>query len=246
MEAWIDFGRGPLFRLAFSLMVLGLLRVVALTVIGIVESYRRNLDRIVPWKEVGKQTLAWLFPIGRLWRKRLVYSTVSLLFHIGLIVVPLFLTAHVLLWKRSVGFGWAPIPQQLANWLTLLAIVCGMGLFLGRVLHSGARALSRVQDLAWPLVLVLPFATGFICSNAAIAPKTYQTLMLVHVWSANLIMLMIPFTKIAHCVLAPLSQVVTSIAWKFPAGAGDRVVATLGYTDLPTWAPKSRLGREAR
>jgi len=105
VEAWIDFGRGPLFRLAFSLMVLGLLRVVVLTVIGIVESYRRNLDRIVPWKDVGKQTLAWLFPIGRLWRKRPVYSTVSFLFHIGLIVVPLFLAAHVLLWERSVGFG---------------------------------------------------------------------------------------------------------------------------------------------
>ena len=30
--------------------------------------------------------------------------------------------------------------------------------------------------------------------------------MLLHVYSADLIMLLIPFTKIAHCVLAPLSQ----------------------------------------
>ena len=82
---------------------------------------------------------------------------------------------------------------------------------------------------------------GFLCTNVAIAPKTYQSLMLVHVYSANLIMLLIPFTKIAHCVLAPLSQVVTAIAWKFPAGAGDRVAATLGYADRPTWLPKARL-----
>ena len=27
METWIEFGRGPLFRFAFALMVLGLLRV---------------------------------------------------------------------------------------------------------------------------------------------------------------------------------------------------------------------------
>ena len=33
----------------------------------------------------------WLFPLGRLWRKRPVYSTVSFLFHVGLILVPLFL-----------------------------------------------------------------------------------------------------------------------------------------------------------
>jgi len=48
-------------------------------------------------------------------------------------------------------------------------------------------------------------------------------------------------TKIAHCVLMPLSQVVTAVAWKFPAGAGAQVAATLGYADRPTWVLKARL-----
>ena len=52
---------------------------------------------------------------------------------------------------------------------------------------------------------------------------------------------MIPFTKLAHCVLAPLSQAVTAVAWKFPPGAGDRVAATLGYADRPSWVPGARL-----
>ena len=206
----------------------------------------------MPWKEVGKQTWRGYSPSAGCGASGW-FTALFFLFHIGLIVVPLFLTAHVRLWKRSVGFGWAPIPQQLANWLTLLAIVCGMGLFFGRVLHSGARALSRVQDLAWPLVLVLPFATGFICSNAAIAPKTYQTLMLVHVWSANLIMLMIPFTKIAHCVLAPLSQVVTASPGSSPPARATGWLPRSGIPDRPTWVislvrPLSRVsgGRSAR
>ena len=120
MEAWIEFGRGPLFRLAFSLMVLGLLRVFILTIVGIVEAYRRSSDRIVPWKQVARQTAGWLLPIGRLWSKRAVYSSTSFLFHAGLLMVPLFLAAHVLLWRRSVGFAWPAMPQPLANWLTLL------------------------------------------------------------------------------------------------------------------------------
>ena len=66
-------------------------------------------------------------------------------------------------------------------------------------------------------------------------------MMLLHVYSADAIMLMIPFTKLAHCVLAPLSQAVTAVAWKFPAGAGDRVAATLGYADRPSWLPGARL-----
>jgi len=68
-------------------------------------------------------------------------------------------------------------------------------------------------------------------------------MMLIHVLSADLIMVMIPFTKIAHCMLLPLSQLVTGISWKFPPGAGDRVIETLGYEDRPTWVEKPRLSR---
>ena len=161
----------------------------------------------------------------------------------ALLLVPIFLAAHVLLWKRSTGLAWPALPQNPANILTLVVLVSGLGLFLGRLFDARARRLSRRQDYAWPLLLMVPFATGYICANVAIRPKTYEEMMLVHVYSANLIMLMIPFTKIAHCVLAPLSQVVTAVAWKFPAGAGDRVAATLGYADRPTWVEKPRLER---
>lgn len=242
MEVWIEFGRGPLFRLCFSLMILGLLRILVLTAIGIVESYGRNPDKIVSWKGIVKQTLGWLAPLGRLWNKRPVYSSISVLFHAGLLLVPFFLAAHVLLWKRSVGFAWPALPQPAADWLTLLVIASALGLILGRAAHSGARSLSRFQDYTWLVLLAVPFATGYLCANAAVGPKSYQNVMLLHVYSADLVMAMIPFTKIAHCVLAPLSQLVTGIAWKFPAGAGDRVAATLGYADRPSWAPRARVG----
>jgi nitrate reductase gamma subunit len=245
LESWIEFGRGPLFRIAFSLMLLGLLRLFVLTIVGLAKAYGRNPDKIVNWREVSKQTIAWLFPISRLWRTRPVYGTLSFLFHVGLLLVPLFLASHVFLWQSAIGFAWTALPQPLANYLAAMVIVAGVGLFLGRVLHPDARKLSRRQDFAWPLLLVVPFITGYVCSNFAIAPKTYDAMMLVHVYSANLIMLLIPFTKIAHCVLAPLSQVVTAIAWKFPAGAGDRVAATLGYADRPTWVKNSRIGQAA-
>lgn len=244
MEAWIEFGRGPLFRLAFSLMALGLLRIILLTVVGIAEAYQRSPDRIVAWGEIARQTLAWLVPAGRLWRKRPLHSSTSFLFHAGLLLVPFFLAAHVLLCQRSTGLAWPAIPQTLADWLTLLTIATGLGLFCGRLLDPRARALSRRQDYLWPLLLVVPFATGYTCSNAAIGPRTYQGMMLFHVYSGDLIMLMIPFTKIAHCVLAPLSQLVTAVSWKFVPGAGDRVAATLGRADRPSWREKAWLGAE--
>jgi hypothetical protein len=49
VDFWIQFGRGPLFAVAFSLIVLGLARIVLLTLVGIVEAYRKSWDRIVNW-----------------------------------------------------------------------------------------------------------------------------------------------------------------------------------------------------
>ncbi len=159
----------------------------------------------------------------------------------GLLLVPFFFVEHVLLWKRAVGFAWPAISVGVANWLTLLAIVAGVGLMAGRVFHRGARALSRFQDYAWPVLLLVPFVTGYLAVNARLAPGAYQAVMFLHVYSADLILLLIPFTKLAHCVLAPLSQAVSAVAWKFPAGAGDRVAATLGYANRPSWVEKARL-----
>ncbi len=222
-------------------MILGLGRILFLTGINVAEAYRRNADRILPFREIFRQTLGWIFPVKRLISKRPVYSMVSFVFHIGLILTPLFLAIHVRLWKDSTGMGWFHLPQTMADALTLLTICAGVVLFLLRALYPPARALSRKQDYFWPLLLILPFLTGFVCSNVAVSPSFYQGMMLIHIYSANLIMVLMPFTKIAHCVLTPLSQVVTAVSWKFPAGAGDRVIETLGWKDRPSWLEKSRL-----
>jgi len=242
VQAWIDFGRGPLFRLAFALMLLGLARILALSLAAAAEAYRRNADRIVDWKQMAWRTLGWLAPAAHLWRRRPLYGTLSFLFHVGLLSVPAFLGAHILLWRRSIGLAWPALPQALADWLTLLTLVCAAGLLVGRLLDRRARAISRSQDYLWLLLLAAPLASGYACSNLAVSPRAYQWLMLLHVYSANLVMALIPFTKIAHCVLAPLSHLVTALAWKFPAGAGDRVAATLGFAGQPSWIEGARAG----
>lgn len=240
MDALIDFGRGPLFRLCFPLMVLGLLRVLFLSITATVTSYRRSQDKNVPWKDVFYKTIGWLIPIRRLLNKRPAYSMISVLFHAGLILVPLFYSSHVLLWKNSTGFSWPSLNDSIANWLTYLCIVCGFALFLMRVFYTPSRALSRKQDYFWLLILLVPFITGLMCVHTRLSPGAYQWTIFLHIYSADLIMAVMPFTKIAHCVLAPLSQMVTAVGWKFPVGAGERVIKTLGYSYKPTWVEKSR------
>ncbi len=222
-------------------MVLGLRRIFVLTWTGIFEAYRRNSEKKLPWKEIALKTLEWLIPVRRLWTSRPVYSTTSFLFHASLIVTPLFLVAHNLLWKKALGYSLPSFPQSLSNTLALILVISAVGLFLGRVLHRGARSISTLQDFFWPLAITLPFATGYLASNRVVSSHTYQLLILLHIYASNLLMVMIPFTKIAHCVLTPLSQLVTHLAWKFAPGAGDLVAETLGYGSRPTWLAGARL-----
>ena len=103
-------------------------------------AYRRSPDKIVPWRKSPGRPLAWLLPVGRLWRKRPVYSATSFLFHVGLLLVPLFLAAHVSAMEaRDSALRWPALPQAVANWLTLLAIAGGLGLFCRPPVSSAPR-----------------------------------------------------------------------------------------------------------
>jgi nitrate reductase gamma subunit len=233
LQGVLEFARGPLFRLTFAIMILGLLRILILDIWGGVEAYLKAGDKKIPWGDAFKKTIHWLVPINKATKNRPIYSLFSILFHVGLIVVPLFLYAHVQLWKSGLGVGWFTLNKTVADILTLMTIVFAFALFIGRVASGNSRFISRKQDYLWPLLLVIPFITGFICANIVTNPSTYRTFMLIHVLSGELIFVLIPFTKIAHCVIMPLSQFIITLAWRFPANTDDDVVTTLDKKGEP-------------
>ena len=233
METWLELARGPLFRLCFVIMLLGLARIFLLDIWGIYKAYRKAGDKSMPWKLIISRSLEWLFPVKRIGHNRPVYSIFSILFHIGLLIVPFFLFAHVILWKTSIGVSWITLPYGWAYWLTISTIVFGIALLLGRILSKSSSFLSRKQDYLWPLILLIPFVSGFVCAHLNISPNGYQFFMLMHILSADLIFILIPFTKIAHCVLMPLSQVVCTIAWKFPPETDEDICKTLNKKGAP-------------
>ena len=146
MASWLEFAGGPLFRLTFSLMVLGLARILWLELWGILEAYRRAGDRSMPWRLVLARTLEWLFPVKRVLHHRPFYSLSAFLFHIGLILVPLLLFAHVQLWQAATGLEWSTLPRAWADTLTLSTIVFGLAIFIGRVGSRRSRAISVLRS----------------------------------------------------------------------------------------------------
>jgi nitrate reductase gamma subunit len=215
------------------LMLLGLARILYLDIWGAYKAYKKAGDKKMPWKLIARRAWEWFFPVKRIAQNFQIYSVFSIIFHIGLIIVPIFLFAHIQLWKEAIGISWQALSFRWAFWLTISTIACAITLFIGRLVIKQARTLSRIQDYVWLVLLSIPFVTGFMCANLNISPESYQFLMVVHILSADLIFILIPFTKIAHCVLAPLSQIISALAWKFPSKTDEDICITLNKKGAP-------------
>jgi hypothetical protein len=166
-----------MFRLCFALLILGLLRAVYL---------------------VGIRSLA-----VRTRFRHPVQSVISTFFHAGVLVLSFFLAAHVLLWKSVLDFAWPSLPEAATPMVALLVIGFGIVLF---ALRLGEREGNSRQKILWQLLILVPVVSGYICANLALSPSAYQWMMLLHVCTANVVMALIPFTKITQVVLAPFSR----------------------------------------
>jgi hypothetical protein len=232
MEGWLHFARGPLFQAALALMLLGLVRQLALTLWSVRRTWRRAGDPTLPTSQVARATVRWLVPFGHL-RERWPYSVTTVVFHVGVILVPLFLAGHVALWERGVGLSWPALPNALATGLTFAVIVTALGLILLRALSGATRPLGRLQDYALPLLVGVAFASGMFVMHPAWNPLPAQPTLLVHVLTADLLLALVPLTKLSHMILLPLTQLVSELAWHFPPDAGSRVAVTLGKENEP-------------
>ena len=232
MEAWLEWARGPAFIFAFTFMVLGLVRHFVLTLAEMRRHLRRAGDPSLPYSKLARLMLEWLVPVGKI-RKQLLYSVTSIIFHIAILVVPVFFAGHIALWARGLGLSWPAIPNQVADVLTIVAVVTAVALLVQRMSASATRSLSRFQDYALPPLIAVPFVTGFLAVHPASNPFSYEALLFVHVMSANLIFVLIPITKLSHAVLMPSVQFVSEIGWRWPADSGSRVAAALGKEEAP-------------
>ncbi len=231
MDYLVEWARGPAFVFSFSFMVLGLLRHASLTFWQLGRAWRRAGDRELPLRKLAAETMRWIFPADRL-RTQPLFSATSILFHIAILIVPIFLAGHIALWARGIGVSWPAVPNDVADVLTILAVVTSLVLVIQRLAAPATRALSRLQDYTLPLLIALPFASGFLVMHPAFNLFSYQAVLFVHVMSANLLMALVPLTKLTHAVIFPGTQLISELGWHWPPDAGSRLAVTLGKEEV--------------
>ena len=232
METLIEWARGPVFIFSITFMVLGLLRHILLTAW---ETYRiidRAGDKNMPYQQVWRATVKWLFPLDKI-RNEAVFTLTSIVFHVAILLVPIFLAGHVKLLAAGLGFSWPALPNALADILTIVAVVTALAIVVQRLTARATRQLSRLQDYLLPLIVALPFASGFLVMHPTLNPFSFEVMFFVHVMSANLVFVLMPLTKLSHAVMLPSVQLVSEIGWRWPQDSGSAVGIALGKEGDP-------------
>lgn len=226
MPAWLTLATGPIARFVLVVLILGLLRLALLSLWGMMAAIHRAGDRRIPFGRILAETLSWLFPVRHIHQTRKLYSYASYAFHVGLLLASLFLANHLDLLRTKLGFAWMAIPKPVLDGLTLITISGGLFLLLHRMYVLSSRRLSKAMDYLLLVFILNIFISGFLAGRSW-NPLPYDRLMLFHVLNGLLLLVLIPFTKIAHCVLYPLIRLSSEVAWRFTRHGGSETIQSL-------------------
>jgi nitrate reductase gamma subunit len=134
-------------------------------------------------------------------------SAVSIIFHICLFATPIFLMSHSILIRQAVGISVPYFSEPVSDLLTAIVLFCGLFFLLRRLLMRRVRVLTSAWDVILLLLVLLPFFTGLLARHHLVLD--YRTMILIHMAAAELILILIPFTKFFHMVFFFFGRFVT-------------------------------------
>lgn len=202
-----EFVAGPLAKIVFLVFFGGLIwRLI---------NYARGLnwqaDRVTYTQNVGygvkgavRSIVAWLIPFGtRSWRFYPLFTVLVFVFHIGILLTPLFLLGHNMMLEAAWGFSFPTISEALADTLTVSMLVAGVFILLRRIALPQVRILTKPYDLLVLVIAMAPFFTGLM---AHLQVGNYNAWLIAHILSGEVMLVAIPFTKLSHFLQFFLSR----------------------------------------
>ncbi|HET7832451.1 MAG TPA: respiratory nitrate reductase subunit gamma [Gallionella sp.] len=191
----LTFARGPALNWALILFVAGiLLRLFEIFGLG------RKADlaaprRVTPgsgWHTMFARSLP---PEGMLRREPVTYLA-GYVFHIGLFVALILFAPHIELFRSLTGLHWPGLPTPLVDASVVAAIVALLVQLANRISSPVKRMLSTAGDyIAWAATL-LPLLTGYLAYHHLLLE--YTLMLALHIFSAEFLLIVLPFTKLVH------------------------------------------------
>lgn len=190
--SWV---RGPALQIATVLFLFGIIwRLIEIYALG----RKPNLaePRYVPGAS-GWHTLYRRFipPEGMFAASPITYIG-GYVFHIGIGLIFFFFDPHLGLIKELLGFSWTALPSPVIDFVTVVTLVTMIVVLANRIKCPVKRFLSGCDAyFSWGITF-LPLITGYLAANHLLL--SYPTMLALHIFSAELLLIAIPFSNLFH------------------------------------------------
>jgi nitrate reductase gamma subunit len=191
--------KGPLFTIAVAIFALGLLiRLGEIFALGRAHNYAEaRRSEVLP----GLRTVYRRFnPDPGTFRRAPFDVVVGMLWHIGFVIALLLFIPHVELIKSTFGIAWPALPNPVVDAVTAITLLGLIAALVHRLTQPVKRFLSTPQDYLIWTVTFLPVLTGYLAYHRLINP--YPLAMGLHILSAEIFLIVLPFTKLTHIFTA--------------------------------------------
>jgi hypothetical protein len=139
------------------------------------------------------------------------------LFHVCVFILPIFLLQHNSIMGQLWGLTICPhvLSEQATDILCGMVFSCGAVFLMRRLFIRRVRAITTIYDyLIWGIALG-PFVTGFLAVHAV---HNYQALVVCHILSAQILLVVAPFTKFFHMVMFFINRILLPGEMSFGPG----------------------------
>ncbi|MBI5519435.1 MAG: hypothetical protein HY916_05190 [Desulfovibrio sp.] len=193
---------GPLLWLTFLVFVGGL----AWRVYTYIKGLDWKLDRVAygtqsayGWRGAMNSIGSWIVPFGSQgWKVKPIFTILFFVFHIGIVITPLFLAGHLVVLKMRFGFAWPALPMILADVMTVAMLCAGLFIIVRRIALPEVRIITSLYDYLLLAITIAPFFTGFMAVHQL--GGDYKFWLYAHILTGELMLLAVPFTKLFHVV----------------------------------------------
>jgi len=198
-----NFVSGPLVWLAFIIFIGGSIYKIW-SLISLVNKKEKYIYTFMSLKYSLRSIMHWITPFATVnWRKRPVMTIITFVFHAGLVIMPFFVSAHVIMFHNAWGFSWGSLPESFTDAVTLLVIIACVIFLLRRLVLREVKFLTDASDYGILLMAAAPFITGFMAYHNI---WNYHFWIILHILSGEIMLVAIPFTRLSHMLYAVFTR----------------------------------------
>lgn len=209
--------RGPLATLSFAILFMGIFYRI-----GRFYFKGTNPKMLYPKENLTngfKSIIYGVVPFAtRFMRERPVFTLVTFIFHISVVIVPVFFMAHIILWFESFGVLYSGISNTLADVMSIFVLAACIFFFIRRITIKELKLVSQPSDFIFLGLIFLSFMTGFLAFHQ-IGP--YRPMLILHILCSDILIAMIPFSRLWHMIAYPFSRYYMGVDFGSPLESKD-------------------------